>query len=35
MWRTLKLVNFGDDYIPTGIIFDSIVTLFNVEKKSE
>lgn len=32
MWRTLKLINFGDDYIPTGLIYDTLVTLFNIER---
>ena len=27
LWRILKLINFGDDYIPTGLIFDTLVTL--------
>lgn len=35
MWRILKLINFGDDYLPTGLIFDCLVTLFNIEAKSE
>lgn len=35
MWRILKLINFGDDYVPTGLIFDTLVTLFNNEVPSE
>jgi hypothetical protein len=27
LWRILKLINFGDDYIPTGLIYDTLVTL--------
>jgi hypothetical protein len=35
MWRILKLINFGDDFLPTGLIFDCMMTLFNIEVKSE
>lgn len=35
MWRVLKLINFGDDYMPTGLVFDTLVTLFNIEAKTE
>jgi hypothetical protein len=35
LWRMLKLINFGDEYIPTGLVFDSLVTLFNIEVKAE
>lgn len=28
-WRVLKLINFGDDYVPTGLIFDCLVTLLD------
>jgi len=31
-WRLLKLINFGDDYVPTGLIFDTLITLFDVDK---
>lgn len=34
MWRTLKLINFGDDYIPTGLIYDTLVTLFNIDRST-
>ena len=27
LWRVLKLINFGDDFIPTGLIYDTLVTL--------
>lgn len=27
MWRVLKLVNFGDDFVPTGLIYDTLMTL--------
>lgn len=27
LWRVLKLINFGDDYIPTGLIYDTLVSL--------
>lgn len=35
MWRVLKLINFGDDYVPTGLVFDTLVTLFNNEVPSD
>lgn len=35
MWRMLKLINFGDEYIPTGLVFDTLMTLFNIEAKAE
>jgi len=28
-WRLSKLINFGDDYVPTGLFFDTLVTLLN------
>lgn len=28
-WRVLKLINFGDDYVPTGLVFDILVTLLD------
>ena len=34
-WRVLKLINFGDDYVPTGLIFDTLVTLLDTEHTSE
>lgn len=34
-WRILKLINFGDDFVPTGLIFDSMVTLINLEQTPE
>lgn len=35
MWRILKLINFGDDFVPTGLVFDTLVTLFNVEAETQ
>jgi hypothetical protein len=38
LWRVLKLINFGDDYIPTGLIYDTLTTLMLLvgdEMKSE
>ena len=37
LWRVLKLINFGDDFIPTGLIYDTLVTLMliAVEDKNE
>ena len=37
LWRVLKLINFGDDYIPTGLVYDTIVTLMmsTTEKPTE
>jgi hypothetical protein len=35
MWRILKLINFGDEYVPTGLVFDTVVTLFNIEAKTD
>jgi hypothetical protein len=34
-WRILKLVNFGDDFVPTGLVFDTLVTLINMEQSIE
>lgn len=34
-WRLLKLINFGDDYVPTGLIFDTLVTLLDVDRSIE
>lgn len=34
-WRLLKLINFGDDYVPTGLIFDTLVTLLDVDHSIE
>ena len=31
----MKLINFGDDIIPTGLIFDSVMTLMNVDQTVE
>ncbi len=28
----MKLINFGDDIIPTGLIYDCIMTLMNVDQ---
>jgi hypothetical protein len=34
-WRVLKLINFGDDFVPTGLIFDCLVTLLDQDRSSE
>lgn len=34
-WRVLKLINFGDDFAPTGLIFDTLVTLLDLERSVE
>jgi len=34
-WRLLKLINFGDDYVPTGLIYDTLITLLDQEKLPE
>ena len=34
-WRVLKLINFGDDYVPTGLIFDTLATLLDNERPTE
>ena len=31
-WRLLKLINFGDDYVPTGLVYDTLITLLDQEK---
>lgn len=31
----LKLINFGDDYVPTGLVFDTLITLLDQEKPPE
>jgi hypothetical protein len=34
-WRVLKLINFGDDFVPTGLVFDCLVTLLDQERSSD
>ncbi len=34
-WRILKLINFGDDFVPTGLVFDTLVTLIKVNSTTE
>lgn len=35
MWRILKLINFGDDYAPTGLIYDTLLSVTKVDGTSE
>lgn len=35
LWRVLKLINFGDDFIPTGLIYDTLVTLMLIAMDSK
>jgi hypothetical protein len=30
-WRILKLINFGDDFVPTGLVYDTLMTVINVD----
>ncbi len=32
VWRLLKLINFGDDYVPTGLVYDTLITLLDQER---
>jgi hypothetical protein len=34
-WRVLKLINFGDDYVPTGLVFDILVTLLDAARPAD
>ena len=31
MWRILKLINFGDDYVPTGLVYDVLLSVTKVD----
>ena len=28
----MKLINFGDDFVPTGLVYDTIMTVINVDE---
>jgi hypothetical protein len=34
-WRILKLINFGDDFVPTGLVYDTLITVVNIDQTAE
>lgn len=35
VWRLHKLINFGDDFVPTGLVYDTLITLLDQERSTE